>query len=170
MSLEDFVRTAAHGSFVLTDGTPVSLTAQYELGDVAVSGLSGPYLNEVQEFESRGNFISDAYGPRRYVQITFSAFLVGEAAAAPGSLQAFLTRSTPYGSNISVQGSGRVYAVKFGLNIDGASFGVSNWATVFNNCAPVDMSFGESLTDGDRFSFTLRCRGAVTGSLAAAEI
>lgn len=171
MSLSDFVRNNCHGSFTLADGTPdpVTLTSRFDLGDVAISGLSGPTLNEVQEYEARGQYISDAHTTRRYVGITFSSYLTGEGAAAPGSVQAFLMRNTPYGSNISVQGVGRVYAVHFRLNIEGEEFGTDNWSTLFRNCLPADMSFGEA-ADGDKFSITLRCRGALSGSLVADQL
>lgn len=170
MSLSDFVRNACHGSFVLEDGSasPVQLTSLFDLGDVQVSGLSGPTLNEVQEYERRGQYVSDAYANRRYPTITFTSYHTGEGAASPGSVQAFLTKSTPYGSNVSVQGSGRVYAVKFTLNIEGSQFGADDWSSVFNNCVPVDLNFGEAM-DGDKWSITLRSRGAVTGSIAASQ-
>lgn len=170
MALSDFVRNSCYGSFVLEDGTgsPVQLASLFDLGDVAISGLSGPVLNEVQEFEARGNYISDSYAARRYPTITFTSYHTGEGAASPGSVQAFLTKSTPYGSNVSVQGAGRVYAVKFTLNIEGSAAGADDWSSVFNNCVPVDLNFNEAM-DGDKWSITLRCRGAVTGSLAASE-
>lgn len=172
MPISDFVKTSVHGSFTIADGTgtPVTLTAAYDLGDVAVSGLSGPYLNEVVNHERRGNYVSSSYGARRYPTITFSAYLTGEGASAPGSLQAFLMKATPYGSNISTLGSGRVYAVKFTLNIEGTDFGDSaDWSAVFNHCIPTDVSFSEQI-DGNRFSITLTCVGGITGSLTTAEI
>lgn len=172
MSLSDFVRNHVHGSFALIDGTdpaPVQLQSLYDLGDVQISGLSGPFLNEVQEYERRGEYVSDAYSNRRYPEITFTSYHTGEGAAAPGSVQAFLTKSTPYGNNVSVQGTGRVYAVKFVLHIEGSDHGADDWDTTFNNCVPIDMSFGES-GDGDKWSITLRCRGAVTGSIEADQI
>lgn len=171
MSISDFHRTDVHGSFSLADGTgtPVELTSLYDMGDVNVSGLSGPKLNEVKPHFRRGKWKSDSYGERRLVTITFTSKLTGEGAAAPGSVQAFLTKSTPYTANVSVQGAGanRVYAIDFTLDIeddDGA-----DWSTTFANCVPIDLSFGEG-PDGDIFSITLECRGAVTGSLAASEI
>lgn len=172
MAISDFVKTAVHGSFTLADGTgtPVTLTAAYDLGDVAISGLSGPKLNEVVNFERRGKIISSAYGARRYQQITFSGYHTGEGASASGSLQAFLMKATPYGSNISTLGSGRVYAVKFTLNIEGTDFGdAADWSTVFNNCVPVETAFSEAM-DGNKFSFTLQVLGSITGSLTASEI
>ena len=170
MALADFVRTHVHGSFILADGTgsPVTLPSLFDLGDVAFSGLSGPNLNEVDTHERRGNWVSDSYGKRRYPQITFTSFLTGEGAAAPGSVQAFLTKGTPYGSNVSVQGVGRVYAVKFTLNIEGSDHGADDWSSVFNNCVPIDLGFGEG--DEDLWSITLECKGAITGSIAAGEI
>lgn len=171
MALSDFVRTHVHGSFSLADGagSPNLLTSLYDLGDVAISGLSGPKLNDVTSHQRRGKWVSDSYGDRRFPQITFTSFHTGEGAAAPGSVQAFLTQSTPYGSNVSVQGVGRVYAVKFTLNIEGTNFGADDWSTVFNNCVPIDLGFGEA-GDGDKWSITLECKGAITGSLAASEI
>lgn len=173
MALADFVRNHVHGSFVLADGTgtPVTLTSLYDLGNVSITGLSGPKLNEVMTYQRRGNWVSDAYGDRRFPQITFTSFLTGEGAAAPGSVQAFLTRSTPYTANVSVQGTGtaRVYAVSFRLDIEGSDAGADDWSTTFANCVPIDLSFGEA-GDGDKFSFTLECKGAITGSLAASEI
>jgi len=172
VAISDFVKTAVHGSFTLSDGTgtPVTLTAAYDRGDVAISNLSGPYLNEVVNHERRGNYVSSSYGARRYPSITFSAYLTGEGASAPGSLHAFLMRATPYGSNVSTLGSGRVYAVKFTLNIEGTDFGdAADWSAVFNNCIPTDVSLTEAM-DGNVLSMTLQCVGAITGSLTAAEI
>lgn len=169
MPLSDFVKTSVHGSFVLEDDDGNSLTAQFELGDVAISGLSGPYLNEVVDHETRGNYISSSYGARRYPQITFSAFLTNESDASPGSIQAFLMRAAPYEDNVSTLGEGRVYAVDFTLNIQGEEFGEENWSTLFDDCVPVELSFGEAM-DGDKFQFTLSAKGPVSGSLAATEI
>ncbi|MEQ1565389.1 MAG: hypothetical protein ABMA64_07105 [Myxococcota bacterium] len=172
MAISDFVKSNVHGSFTLYDGSgsPNSLTAAYDLGDVAVSGLSGPYLNDVLDFTRRGRIISSAYGERRFPEISFSAYLTGEGAASPGSLQAFLMRAVPYNANVSVLGSGRVYAVRFVLNIEGTDVGdATDWSTTFNNCVPVDTKFGEG-NDGDKFSFTLSVKGSVTGSLTASQI
>lgn len=172
MAISDFVKSNVHGSFTLADGTgtPVTLTAAYDLGDVAITGLSGPRLNEVVNHERRGNYVSSSYGARRYPQITFTAYLTGEGAEAPGSIQAMLMRATPYASNISTLGSGRVYAVDFTLNIEGTDFGdAADWSTTFADCIPIDTGLNEQV-DGNRFSFTLQCVGAITGSLAAAEI
>lgn len=172
MSTSDFVKSNVHGSFTLSDGTgsPVTLTAAYDLGDVNISGLSGPYLNDVVHHERRGKYLSSSYGQRRYVSIAFSCYLTGEGAAAPGSLQAFLGKRTPYTANISTLGSGRVYAVKFTLNIEGTDFGDSaDWSSVFNHCIPTDMGLSEA-ADGDKFSITLTCVGTITGDLAAAQI
>lgn len=172
MPISDFVKTNVHGSFTLSDGTgtPVTLTGAYDLGDVAISGLSGPFLNEVVNHERRGNYVSSSYGARRYPQISFSAYLTGEGASAPGSLQAFLMKAAPYASNVSTLGSGRVYAVKFVLNIEGTDFGdAADWSATFNHCIPTDLSFAEQV-DGNRFSITLQCVGSISGSLTAAEI
>lgn len=172
MPISDFVKTAVHGSFTLEDGTgtPVTLTAAYDLGDVAISGLSGPKLNEIVNHERRGQYVSSSYGARRYPQITFSAYLTGEGTSAPGSIQAFLLQTAPYAANVSKLGSGRVYAVKFTLNIEGTNFGdAADWQTVFNNCIPTDMSFSEAM-DGNKVSFTLQCVGSITGALASAQI
>ncbi len=171
MALADFVRNHTHGAFQLADGTgsPVTLTSLYDNGNVAFSGLSGPKLNEVATYQRRGRWVSDAYSDRKFPQITFTSFHTGEGAAAPGSVQAFLTQSTPYGSNVSVQGVGRVYAVKFTLNIEGSDYGADDWSSVFNNCVPIALDFGES-ADGDKWSITLEVKGAITGSIAAAQI
>lgn len=172
MAISDYVKTAVHGSFTLADGTgtPVTLTAAYDLGDVAISGLSGPKLNEVMTFERRGKIISSAHGARRYPQITFSGYLTGEGASAPGSIQAFLMKATPYTANISTLGAGRVHAVKFTLNVEGTDFGdAADWSVVCNHCVPVETAFSEAM-DGNKFSFTLQVLGSITGSLAASEI
>lgn len=172
MAISDFVKNSCHGSLTLADGTgtPVTLPVLYDLGDIAVTGLSGPRLNEVQDFERRGKYISSAYAGRRYPTFTMSAYLTGEGASAPGSLQAFLFQGTPYTANISTLGSGRVYAVKATLTIEGTDFNdAADWSTIFNNCVPTDTGFGEAM-DGDKFTFSLSVKGAITGSLAAAQI
>ena len=171
MALADFVRNDTHGTITLSDGTgtPVTLAVAYDKGDVSISGLGGEDLNENVDFEARGHFISSAAGARKYPQITFSAFLVGEAASAPGSVQAFLMKQTPYTANVSTFGAGRRYAVNFTLTIDGASFGADDWSSTFHDCLVQEVGFGES-RDGDSFSFTLSCKGEVTGSLALDEV
>src|SRR5262249_10472928 len=101
--------------------------------------------------------------------ISFSGYLTGESASGTGSLEAFLSQATPYGSNISTLGTGRVYAVKFTLTYEGTNMGDSaDWSSVFNNCIPTDMSFGEAI-DGNKCSFKLTCVGSITGDLARAE-
>lgn len=172
MSTSDFVKTSVHGQITLSDGTgtPVMLTGAYDLGDVNISGLSGPQLNEVTHHERRGKYVSSSYGARRYVQITFTAYLTGEGSAAPGSLQAFLMKAAPYTANVSTLGSGRVYAVDFTLTIEGTDFGdVDDWESTFTDCIPSDISLTEAM-DGDKLSFTLTCVGSVSGDITAAEI
>lgn len=172
MALSDFVKTSVHGSFTLADGTgtPVTLTASYDLGDVAVSGLSGAKSNEIVNHERRGKYVSSSYGARRYPQVTFSAYLTGENSTTPGSIQAFLKQLAPYTANVSTLGTGRVYAVKFTLNIEGTNFGDdADWSTVFNHCLITDMGFSEAM-DGNKITFTLQCVGSITGALAQAEI
>jgi hypothetical protein len=171
MAISDFAKTAKHGRIVLTDGTgtPVSLSVAYDKGDVAFSGLAGEDLNESVDIEARGAYISTAAGARRYPQVTFTAYLTGEGASAPGSVQAFLLKQAPYTANISTLGSGRRYAVNFRLIVEGTDFGdAADWDTVFHDCVPIDTSFSESM-DGDSFSFTLSCKGEITGSLALDE-
>lgn len=171
MALSDFVRNDTMGTIVLTDGTgtPVTLTVAYDMGDVAISGLGGEDLNETNDYESRGNYISSAAGARRYPQITFSAFFTGESATTPGSPQAFLMKQTPYTANVSTKGAGRRYMVDFTLNIEGTEFGADDWSTTFHDCVCMEASFGEA-RDGNKFSFTLSCKGEVTGSMALDEI
>lgn len=169
MPINDFVKTAVQGSFVLSDGT-TELTSTFDLGDVAVSGLSGPALNEVSDFETRGRYISSSYGARRYPQITFTVYQTSESAVAPGSVRAFLMRQTPYANLVSRLGAGRPHAVKFTLNIEGTEFGDdADWSSAFDKCIPVDTSFGEAM-DGNKWSFTLSCKGAVAGSIAADQV
>lgn len=172
MAISDFVKTAVHGRLILRDGSgvPVVLNVQYDLGDVAISGLTGKKLNTPQHHQARGRHISTSYGERVYPQLKFSAFLTGEGAATPGSVQAFIMQNTPYTANVSTTGAGRPYAIEAQLVIEGDDFGdAADWDTTFEDCVPVAVDFGEAM-DGNKFSFTLDVTGEISGSLTAEEL
>ncbi len=173
MAVNAYVPTPNQGSIVLSDGTgtPVTLTLPYTRGDLQISGLpGGAFLNETVDIEARGQHICTAYGARRYPSITFTAWFAGEAGSAPASIQAFLTKNTPYTANVSTFGSGsqRVYAVDLTVNIEMSNFGGSDWSTTFNDCVCTEWSFSEG-AEGATVSFTVSVKGAITGDLDLAQ-
>jgi hypothetical protein len=171
MALNDFRASAVHGSIVLADGTgtPVTLTSLYDLGDIAVTGLSGPKANEVVHHQRRGKYVSSSYGARRFPQLTFSNMFVGETSSAPGSVAAFAAQATPYTANVSTLGSGRVYAVKITVNIEMSDFSGTDWSTVFNSCVLIDRGMTESM-EGNTVNLTFEVMGSITGDITYAQI
>jgi len=173
VALNDFVPTGVQGTLTLIDGTgsPVSLVVPHCLADVALSGVEGGKLNSVVDFESRGEYISSAHGGRIYPELSWSCHFVGEAAAAAGSAQAFLTRNTPYTANVSTLGSGtsRVYGVTARWAVEMSDFGGTDWSTDFLKCVPKGITLTESM-DGYKLSFTLSIKGGSTGSLVLSEV
>lgn len=172
MSISDFVKTNIHGSFVLADGagTPTTHTSLYDLGDLTISGLGeGGLLNVAQHFQRRGKYLSSAYGERMFPTVSFSAFQTGTAGSAPGSIADWVLRKTPYASLVSTLGTGRVWASKCTINIEGTDFGDAADGQIILNSVIWKLDSWAEAADGNKFSISGTVMGPIEGDLAVAE-
>lgn len=174
MAISDFVKSNVHGSLVFSDGTgtPITHTELYDLGDLSINfnGSSGGKLNNVVHHFRRGNYLSSSYGERAVPTFSLTAYHTGTAAAAPGSIADWVLRRTPYGSLVSVLGSGRVWACKLVITYEGTDFGDTNDGTItLNKLVPRLDSFTEAI-DGNKFAISGDILGAIEGDLSIDEI
>lgn len=165
-----FVKNSCNGVITLRGRTGVGanwdLELPYDLGDVSVSDVS-KVLNEIIPMQRRGKHVSDAYGARIYPKIGFTSYFMGGVAV--DVLQDFLFRQGTYSTLVGVNGSGRPFSIDIGIRIEGTNGGDSvDWESWFADCPVMPKSFAEAM-DGTKWTLAFECRGAVTGSITAAE-
>ena len=171
MAISTVVKNDIEGSIVLSDGTgsPVTLTVDVCRGDFS----GGPFrevLNETVVIERRGQFKGLAHGPRIYPTFTFTAHMTEFTNASVGVLSDFLLRQGAYASNISTLGANaRKYTLDIALTWEGTDLGDDADSTLtMTDCEIVIDSLSEA-SEGNSFSISGTCYGAVTG-LAASEV
>lgn len=160
-----YVKGSTSGAFAFADGTgtPVTLTAAYDRGDLKIDGISAT-LNELVHITRRGKYVSTLHGARRIPTVSFSAWCTnwaGSSNTAPGSILEFVFGKGAYSANISALGTGRPMAVKITLTVEGTNFGDTADETVaLSNVVIQSASFEES-EGGSFFSFSGEILGSV---------
>lgn len=99
----DYVTNFRDGTLYLIDGAGTSLAIPLEMGDVAISGLSGD-MTEVSVYRSRGKTVSVRKTNDLNPTIAFSAMLNRVSSVTNNVVADFIRFSGKYASNVRTTG------------------------------------------------------------------
>ena len=119
MARSVYLKNNVLGTLAFADGTgsPVTLTATFDKGDVSISAI-GRQLNEVNAVTGRGKLRGLTVGERVIATISFTADFAGFT----GSPMEFVNKKGDYSANVSTL-AGSAYTVDATLTIEGTDIG-----------------------------------------------
>lgn len=128
MPVSTVVKNFRDGTIQLKDGTgtPVTLTASIEEGNLKLSGLTHTSKSyERSIYEDRGEFATVRKTKRKYPQVSFSVHLTDISDATAGTIIDFFLKQGQYSTNVSTLGSttGLEYAINIILTVEGTDLG-----------------------------------------------
>lgn len=145
------------GSIALKDGTPLTVTLQFGMGDFSVSGLC-PNLREVTAYESRGVLIATRQTTRVYPTLTFSAMVAEFSEATAGTICDMIHGTSQYAARVSTR-VGDAMCFDVVLTIEGTNYGGVDCNWTFED---VHIKWDYAQGDPDKVSFSGTVYGNIT--------
>jgi len=164
MPISSVVKNFRDGTITLTDGTspsPLSLTIQYEAGDLSLSGVNqGNY--EHTKYLDRGDLGSIRKTNRSFPTGSFSCQMTEFSDGSNQNIWDFVNKTGAFSAAVSTLGANAdLYVLKITLSVEGTNFGdSSDHILELGNCR-CTIDFAE----GDPSSFTINFE--VLGTIAA---
>lgn len=163
MAASTVVKNLDDGSVSLGDGTTpnaVSLTVDFDQGDLSISGLM-ENQREVVVYESRGVRKSLRHTSGSYPTGSLTIMLTDVTDSTDATIIDFLLRQGSYSSNVSTTAStGDVYTINITLTVEGTDLGDNaDHSITFADCAcTLDVSEG----DPNTITINFTCYGSIT--------
>jgi len=168
MPISSVVKNFRDGTIVLNDGTtptPLTLTIQYESGDLSISGLNYSSTGPVEhtKYLDRGELGSVRKTNRSFPTGSFSCHMTELSDATNANIWDIVNRSGSFATAVSTLGANAdLYTLQIVLSVEGTNFGdASDHVLTLNNCrCSIDFS------EGDPSSFTINFEvlGAITAT------
>jgi hypothetical protein len=166
MASSNVVKNFTDGTITLKDGTgtPISVTARFTEGDLAIDRLQ-EQLNEVVAYEARGVLTSVRHTSRFYPKITFSAQMSEFTSVTANNLADAILKNGAFAAALSTLGTAAdVYTLTITISVEGSNFGDSaDHTATFADCH-CQIAFAEG--DPNKWTISATCYGAITGDLA----
>lgn len=154
MALSAIAKTKRDGAITLADGTgtPVTLTVQYEDGDLSIEGIS-KHQAELVAFFDRGVFYTVRKSNQKFVTFKFTAHMTEISDATNANLYDFINFNNKYSANISTLGStAEVKTIKVTLAIEGTDHGDGTDHSISITDCACEISFAEG--EPNKFTIT----------------
>lgn len=154
MALSAIAKTKRDGAITLADGTgsPVTLTVQYEDGDLSIEGIS-KHQTELVAFFDRGDFYTVRKSNTKFITFKFTAHMTELSDSANHNLYDFINFNNEYSANVSTLGANaEVKTLKLTLAVEGSNHGdASDHTIALNHCA-CEIAFAEG--EPNKFTVT----------------
>lgn len=165
MALSTVTKSFRDGTILIEDATavtPLSLTVQFEAGDLSLSGLAqGGTSYETTQYLDRGEMGTARKTNRAFTTGSFTAQLTELSDGSNKTLPDIILKQGSFSAAVSTLGANAdVFSLKITLTIEGTDFGdSSDNVLVMNDCVcTLDISEG----DPDTFAISFQVLGAVS--------
>lgn len=155
------VKNARDGTVAITNGTR-TYTVSVEQGDFKAAGMN-PGNYETTVIEDRGEFQGLRKTKRKYIPLTFTAYMRDLVDGTDTTLVGMLLRRGVHASDVSTLGvNADVYTVDVLHTINGTSHGdAANHTALYEDCEIQSVDFTEA-EDKNLVSISLMCYGTIT--------
>lgn len=168
MPISSVVKNFRDGTITISDGTspsPLTLTVQYEAGDLSLSGVNysstGPV--EYTKYLDRGELGTVRRTNRSFAAGSFSCQMTELSDGTNQNVWDIVNRSGAFSSAVSTLGaSADLYTLQIVLTVEGTNFGDSaDHILTLNNCR-CSIDFAEG--DPNSFTITFEVLGAIAAT------
>ena len=169
MPISSVVKNFRDGTITISDGTtptPLSLTVQYEAGDLSLSGVNysstGPV--EYTKYLDRGELGTVRRTSRSFATGSFSCQMTEFSDGTNQNVWDIVNRSGVFSSAVSTLGANAdLYCLLIVLTVEGSNFGGSETDHILtmNNCR-CSIDFAEG--DPNSFTINFEVLGAITAT------
>lgn len=156
MAISSIYKNHVDGTIAFQDatGVPITMTLQYEQGDIAVEGFEGDNEYEVSEYYDREQLASVRRNKRKIPTLSFTAWCTDLSDATEKNLMDLIRKKGAWSAGVSTHPAGAnadVWLVQVTITIEGTAHGDAADHTIVAKKVRLTGGFAE----GDPNKFTV---------------
>ena len=156
MAISDIVRNYRDGSILLTDGTsptPLSITVQYEAGDLNIDGIGqdNGKAYAITAYQDRGEIATVRKTSRELITFQFSGMIttLDDPSGTDETFLDLLTKNGAFAAGVSTINAD-VWGIKLVWTLNGSAFGETDRTITIDKAACT-----YTISEGDPTTYTI---------------